>query len=371
MNRALEKDLVDLGFHLSRRTGIPLVRPDWVSINVTLRCNLKCEMCVTCYDAPDELGTGELVRIIDQVADWGVPIVNLLGGEPTIRKDIAPVLKRAQQRGLLTTLTTNGTLWDTEMLELVAGLNMVHVNFSIDGLEQTHDSIRGKGTFKKVTSTLSALRQAEDKYTKNPGFYRKAINVNSLVTSANLEELVDLARLAKALGADKIQFLNLFDHGPAARKSRLWIKEKDLPGLDRAIDRLIEYFKQDKQGFGPVNSLEDLAMIKQYYRGTMKPEDAPCYNGYKELYINVNGDGLMCDGKLNFLNGSFGNARRQPIKEMWTSSAARTMRKRVAACEKPCLQDCYLRRESDDPVGIITSMAGHVMQGLGILGGSK
>ena len=61
----ISKDLVDLGFYLSRRIGYPLVRPDWVSVNVTLRCNLRCEMCVTCYDQPDELGQDELIHIVD------------------------------------------------------------------------------------------------------------------------------------------------------------------------------------------------------------------------------------------------------------------------------------------------------------------
>ena len=238
---------------------------------------------------------------------------------------------------------------------------MVHVNFSIDGLEQTHDAIRGKGVFAKVTDALRRLRAAEDKHLSTPGFYRKAINVNTLVTSINLEELMDVARLARDLGADRIQFLNLYDHGPAARRSRLWIGEDDLERLDRAMDRLKAFFEGEAgPGFSAVNSMDDLEMTKLYYRGKVTPEDAPCYNGYKELYINVNGDGLMCDGKLNFTNGSFGNSRRQSLKEMWTSPAARHMRARVAACTKPCLQDCYLRRESDRPIRTLVSLARHL-----------
>ena len=178
---------------------------------------------------------------------------------------------------------------------------------------------------------------------------------------------MELSELARELGASKIQFLNLFDHGEAARQSPRWIRPQDLPALDAAIDRLIAHFRtRSSDGFGPVNSLEDLALIKKYYRGQVRPPDAPCYNGYKELYLNVNGDGLMCDGRLDFTNGSFGSARRQPIREMWTSPAARAMRRRVAGCRRACLQDCYLRRESDDLGHVLGEVARGSLSRLGI-----
>ncbi|NDD64345.1 MAG: hypothetical protein EBZ36_10250, partial [Acidobacteria bacterium] len=38
----------DALMRLSRELNYPLAPPDWVSVNVTLRCNLTCEMCTTC-----------------------------------------------------------------------------------------------------------------------------------------------------------------------------------------------------------------------------------------------------------------------------------------------------------------------------------
>jgi MoaA/NifB/PqqE/SkfB family radical SAM enzyme len=101
-------------------------------------------------------------------------------------------------------------------------------------------------------------------------------------------------------------------------------------------------------------------MISRYYRGELRPHHARCYNGFKELYINVNGDGLMCDGRLDFLAGSFGNARVEPIRKMWRSRKARAMRRKVLACTHPCIQDCYLRRDSDDLAAIARDLAAAV-----------
>ncbi len=54
--------------YLSRALNRSLAPPDWLSVNLTLQCNLKCVMCTTCYDVPDELGTEEVKGLIDQAA---------------------------------------------------------------------------------------------------------------------------------------------------------------------------------------------------------------------------------------------------------------------------------------------------------------
>ena len=99
----------DARLYLSRRLNRSLAPPDRVSLNVTLRCNLKCTMCTTCYDSP-ELSTEEIKSIIDQTAAWGVEVFNPLGGEPFMRGDIEDVLAYAVRRGFYVTVTTNGTL---------------------------------------------------------------------------------------------------------------------------------------------------------------------------------------------------------------------------------------------------------------------
>ena len=65
--------LRDARMYLSRKLNHSLAPPDRVSVNVTLRCNLTCTMCTTCYDAP-ELSSAEIKGIIDQTAAWGVEL---------------------------------------------------------------------------------------------------------------------------------------------------------------------------------------------------------------------------------------------------------------------------------------------------------
>ena len=59
--------------------------------NITRRCNLNC---IHCYaqakneEFKDELTTEEGLKLLDDLADFGVPVVLFSGGEPLMRKDL-------------------------------------------------------------------------------------------------------------------------------------------------------------------------------------------------------------------------------------------------------------------------------------------
>ncbi len=352
MKRSLREYRRDLGFHLSRRLNHAFVKPDWVSFMATLRCNLSCTMCRTCYDNPTELSMTEAISLVDQVADWGVTIFNVLGGEPFLRKDIVQVLSHSHHRGLVTSVTTNGTLINERRARALAPLNMVHFNVSLDGLEATNDAIRGKGVFDKASQfiqRMSELDREEQARRDEMGvpWWPREVTLNCLVHAENLDEVLPLIEHVRDLGGTGVQLLALFEHGPETRESPMWFGEADMLRLDEAIERILQWFADDESGFRLINPPEDLRNFKTYYRGQLTPIDAPCYNGFKELYINADGEALMCDGHLEFLADSFGNVRHQPVARLWNSRKARQMRRKVIRCDHACTQDCYRRRDSD------------------------
>ncbi len=368
MSRSLHEYGRDLGFNLSRRLNHPLVKPDWVSLIATLRCNLRCSMCRTCYDIDRELSLGEIRSVIDQVADWGVTIFNLLGGEPFLRRDILPILEHAHGRDLITTVTTNGTLLDGARIRALAPLNQVHLNVSLDGLEATHDRIRGRGVFGKATGAISRLvaadrEEAARRERAGQPWWPREITVNTIVHGGNLAEILPLMKHVRGLGATGVQLLALFDFGEETRTSDLWVGREGLASLDRTVDELIDWFR-GQDSFRCVNPPGELENFKRYYRGELTPLDAPCYNGFKELYINADGDGLMCDGRLEFLSDSFGNVRTQEIRAMWMGAKARQMRRKVLSCQHACTQDCYRRRESDSLRAISHGAASRLLDDL-------
>ncbi len=344
--------------YLSRALTTSLAPPDWVSVNLTLRCNLHCSMCTTCYDVPDELSTAEVFDLIDQVALMGVRIFNPLGGEPFVRMDLEDILAYAARKDFYITLTTNGTLITKKRADRLARIpsEQLHLNISFDGPQPIHDQIRGRGMYGQAMRGYHNVRAA-DAAAGNP---RRKVLANTIVHDKNLEDLPALLDEQASVGFDGVQLLNLFRHGWNAPHDPdgLWIHDHRYPALQDLMHELVARVEaQGASGYRILNSRQDLELVLPYYRDELKPLEAPCWAGWKELYINADGTAIMCDGELEFLKGSFGNVRQQTLRQIWNSPELRARRQVVKQCSTPCIQNCYLRRDSDSARQILKGAA--------------
>jgi len=304
-------------------------------------------MCTTCYDAP-ELSLEEIKGIIDQTADWGVEIFNPLGGEPFMRADIEEILAYAVQRGFYVTVTTNGTLITERRAARIAEIpaDRLHFNISLDGDAKANDEIRSSGMWARAIQGLERLRAADGR----AGNARRKILANTILHARNVDRFEAILDEQAELGFDGVQILNLFrqtDDVPA-EASALWFHPERVPELSVLAERLAQRAeRQGVVGYRIQNSPESLRRLPQYYTDALAPLDAPCWAGWKELYINADGQAIMCDGELDFLRGGFGNVREQTLKQLWSSPALTERRRVVKQCSTPCVQDCYLREQSD------------------------
>lgn len=346
----------DLRMWASRAVNRSFAPPDWLTINLTLRCNLSCTMCTTCYDSP-ELSTREVCDLIDQAADWGVKVFNPLGGEPFIRNDLEEILQHASRRDMHVTLTTNATLIRPDRARKIAQIpaDKLHINISFDGPESAHDVVRGEGSYRRAMAGYRALREADER-AGNP---KRKICCNSILHRKNVAVYADFVDELDELGFDGVQVLNLFRNRDDDMVGGMWFDRDSLPALTLTIEALL---------LRPIvlNAPGDLRLIPAYYRDGLRPLDAPCWAGWKELYINADGSAIMCDGKLDFLAGKFGSAREQTLRQLWDSPALAARRQTVKSCSTPCIQNCYLRRDSDS-LGSLGKEGGTLLaRGLGI-----
>jgi MoaA/NifB/PqqE/SkfB family radical SAM enzyme len=358
MGRSTPQLVQDARMWASRRWVRSLAPPDWLSVNVTLRCNLSCVMCTTCYDAP-ELSLDELRRIVDEAADMGVRVFNPLGGEPLVRQDLEELLAHAAERGMFVTLTTNATLLRPERAARLARVRpeRLHVNVSLDGPEEAHDRVRGRGSFARAMAGYRALREA-DAAAGNPV---RTVRANVILHRGNVHGFEDFLAWLEAEGFSGVQQLTLFRDERDDGVGGMWFTPADLPALEALCERLAA---AKEAGRGParllVNPPADLRRVPRYYREGLSPLEAPCWAGWKELYVNADGGVLMCDGKLDFLAGRFGSVREASLRELWRSPALAERREVVKACTTPCIQGCYLRRESDQAAPIAIGLARNV-----------
>jgi len=180
--------------------------PFLVVWNFTYKCNLKCKHCYSNsgIDPKMELSTEEAMKIVDQLADFGVTSLAFSGGEPLMRKDFFDVARYAVESGLYVSLATNGTLLTEENAIKLKETGVHYVEVSVDGANaKTHDFFRGKnGAFEQ---TLQGLKNCMDK--------KICTCIAITGTKNNLKEIPAVLEMAENMGIDRFTLFNFIPTG--------------------------------------------------------------------------------------------------------------------------------------------------------------
>ncbi|MFB2983171.1 nif11-class peptide radical SAM maturase 3 [Microseira sp. BLCC-F43] len=137
-------------------------RTSYAVWEITLKCNLACSHCGSrAGDARSkELSTEEALDLVRQMAEVGIKEVTLIGGEAFLRPDWLEIAAAINQAGMRCTMTTGGYGITLETAGKMKQAGIVTVSVSIDGLEETHDRLRGrKGSWKYAFKTMSHLKE--------------------------------------------------------------------------------------------------------------------------------------------------------------------------------------------------------------------
>lgn len=181
--------------------------------NLIRRCNLTCKHCYSISadtDFPNELSTAQIFEVMEDLKQFGVPVLILSGGEPLLRPDIFDIARRSKDMGFYTALSTNGTLIDENNIEQIAAMGFDYLGISIDGIAETHDKFRRKeGAFE---ASIKGLRLCHDKGIK--------VGLRFTMTQDNAAELPKLLQLMDDEKIDKFYFshLNYAGRGNKNRK---------------------------------------------------------------------------------------------------------------------------------------------------------
>src|SRR4030043_1223427 len=126
---------------------------------LTYNCNLRCKMCPFWKRSSQDSSIEREKAILQWIYDSGACGIAFEGGEPLLRKDLVEILAFSRSLPLHTSLITNGTLLESRIDDVAPYINGV-VYVSLDGLEKTHDAIRGvRGSFRKAVRGIGAARK--------------------------------------------------------------------------------------------------------------------------------------------------------------------------------------------------------------------
>ena len=343
---------MNCGFYFSRVINEPLVPPKMMQISLTHRCPLRCRMCTISRNPSkisEEMSTKEVKSLIDQACAMGIPEVYLTGGEPFIRKDCIALLKYISSKHMRASINTSAILIDKRNAKKIVDSGITVLTFSIDGMKENHDFLRGKGTFDTAITAIKLINEIKaKKKSEHP-----IIGIAAIIMNQNLDDLMPLVHLAESLNVGGITFqpilvdnTKMFIQDP---ENNFWIPRKRLNKLDLALDELEQYKSKSKTFI----SL-DTQMIKDYFRGHFSQKK--CFIGFNRLFIGLWGNvGLVCPyDERNF--ASIGSFRDNSLSSIWTSEKLREARKVVKECKNQCVQGCTLKPESEDLLSIYTAI---------------
>ena len=199
--------------------------------NLIRRCNLTCKHCYSIsgdVDFPNELTTGEVFRVMDDLKRFRVPVLILSGGEPLMRRDIFDISERAKAMRFYVGLSSNGTLIDAGLADRIRDIGYDYVGISLDGIGATHDRFRGRaGAYDEA---LGGLRLLRDRGIK--------VGVRFTMTEDNAVELPRLLDLVEREGFPKFYLSHLVYAG-RGNKNRgtdaAWQTTRD--AMDLVIER--------------------------------------------------------------------------------------------------------------------------------------
>jgi polysaccharide pyruvyl transferase WcaK-like protein/sulfatase maturation enzyme AslB (radical SAM superfamily) len=186
-----------LGFVQDLRTAFrarpwPLERPTVLQFPVNDICNSGCEMCHIWRQKRDrEISPAELARVLDDPLYARVVNVGINGGEPTLRRDLAELVRvsceklpRVRRFSLITNaLVPKKVIAGIDAIGAVTAAHGKHLDvmLSLDGVGAVHDLVRGrKGNFDGVLRVLEHLRSAPHVDSRQFGYTIVRDNVGGL-----------------------------------------------------------------------------------------------------------------------------------------------------------------------------------------------
>ncbi|MCU4741328.1 TIGR04347 family pseudo-SAM/SPASM protein [Natronoglomus mannanivorans] len=288
--------------------------------NATRRCNLYCAHCYAAAEtepAPGEFTTAEAKAFLEQLADYGVPVVLFSGGEPLVRDDLIELVAHAADLGLRPVLSTNGTLLTRERAIALQDAGLQYAGISVDGLPERNDEFRGKdGAFDAAVRGIEACLDVGLK-----------TGLRYTITEANAPDLEGVVDLLADVGVDRFCFYHL-DYGGRGAE----IVDADLSpeakrdAVRRLCDLTLEYHDRGEEiETLLVGNYVDAAFLVRYARERFGPGKAATV--YEHLVRN-GGDptgeriaDVDYEGNVHptqFWQGySLGNVRDRPFGEIW------------------------------------------------------
>ncbi|ALS02074.1 hypothetical protein ATZ33_11975 [Enterococcus silesiacus] len=302
--------------------------PEHVTFELTHKCPLSCQHCFVDAGFGSEMDSLKCKESLQELLDMGVSVFQLTGGEPFVYSKVDKIIEMIHREGRAIHITTSGYIYTKTVqscLDLLSESDTSQIQVSVDGLEATHNQIRGK-------------KDSYDKAIKFiKGCVKRGINT-SVATSLikqPIEEIEKLASIVKALGVTEYKLGLITNQGRA--------KDNKLNGYTyNEYCSIVNYLKKNfDDEFFTIEEIEE------------KSEIGNCGAGYKTLKIKPN----MMVTPCAMMQLNIGNLKHEQLKTILNRSFKLFSKlefpdsKQCSTCSeenycKGCISEAIIRKDS-------------------------
>ena len=325
-----------------------LLRPAILHITVTNRCNLKCGFCNIWKERPRrdiDFGVIRALTGSDYFRDFR--IIEFGGGEPFL-VDLVALAREFVPAGIrMILITTNGQSTDRILAQvrelLQVGNHSLILNVSLDGLEETHDRIRGvNGSFQRATATLRGLAQLRE---MEP---RLRVGVKFTFLAGNYRQIEPVYRIARDLGVE-------FTAKPAAVFGTLHNREMEFPLTPEQVEEIsavllrIEKDQLRRTDFSRMNLLGRLyffanTIFNRLQRDYLKEnilegkvrQVIPCFSSFFSVLVHVDGGVYCCPTLMRRV----GTMPEESFRKIWRGDQMQAVRRFIHNGRCSCFSQC-------------------------------
>jgi radical SAM protein with 4Fe4S-binding SPASM domain len=287
-----------------RPSPIPSLR--YLELQLTRRCNLKCRHCYLGEPTKVDMPLSQVLSVLEEFEQIQGLRVLFSGGEPLLYSDMQALSEALPGFGVRKVLLTNGTLVTEESWP-----NLRHfdeIQFSVDGLKDGHEAIRGQETYGRTLRGIEVARENG-----------MSISIATMVHHYNLKEFDALAKWIEELGITEWNIDVPCAAGRLSENPGFWVRPK-----------------------------EGAAFLQYAAGGSYHGAEEPFACGYHLCTVTAEGDVLKC----GFFHSEPLGSLDEGLEVSW--KRARPVRVSELECD-PCphLSDCKggCRFRAESPLG--------------------
>jgi AdoMet-dependent heme synthase len=276
--------------HKALRLGVPLS----VHLDVTYRCNERCEHCYLEHDDRAEMTTAEIKSVLQQLASAGVFFLTISGGEPLVRQDCFEIIEYARALRFNVKLKTNAILIREREAKRLRAVGVEQIQISVySDRPEVHDGItKVPGSLVRTLAAIGLLRA-----------HHLKVTIANVLMKTNCRDSDGVSALARNLGAHYCLDPTITPMIDGNRS----VLRYGMPSSE-----LAEVFRNPNL----VGDVESFCAPPPPVDDDVR-EGLPCSAGHTSCYISPCGDLYPC---VQFPLAC-GNVRRQSFLEIWQTSA--------------------------------------------------